>query len=582
MRVVLNPYTGELDLVDDSGSGSPGPRGPAGVPGPPGLDGEDAPEPPIVANITSPSSSGGTCVNSPELLCRGGRAGTANDAIGSTDQAWTLQGSSAALGALVTGMRLRASASVAGLISLVDNSILMAEPLTAFGLGGGIAWRDATGGFRTLILGGAQAADITYILPTSLPGGSGQALLNGGGGALTWGTPTIGCANAPDLLCLDGRTGTTNDPTISTDADGTVLGSLVDGKQLILNANPNAVGLIEGEPMVVFCKNLDGGEVHSLDTPTCTLAGVRPRASYDLFADGGFLEMTHISAGGLHFIQDDTGGIRVIANRSNTTVRNANGVDCLNDNEFFLYQPQSPEGESGAKIIADGATLHFSRVSGQPTHFALSCADSGVIEVDVLECFPAVIRSEPATGSISVADFQPYRVDAEFDVLDDGACFDVFNLTANTFTAAPKSFRSRVPGVYMTHAGEAIFGTVDGVPDTTNGNVMELEREFTLSANIGDGQAAGLVLDPAYAGSSTVTRHNYIKVEDVGLASGAAVTDGCVLWFDAAAGTHKAVDAHAGAGTPTLGVASAPVTGDPDAWVKINVNGTVMYMPAWA
>jgi hypothetical protein len=143
------------------------------------------------------------------------------------------------------------------------------------------------------------------------------------------------------------------------------------------------------------------------------------------------------------------------------------------------------------------------------------------------------------------------------------------------------AYRSVGTSMDFQHAGRAMFGAT-GAPDTTNGNVVEIERTHTLTANIDDGQAAGLVLDPGYTGAFTATRHNYIKLENASLAGGAAITDGCALWFDAAAGTHTAVDAHAGGGTPTLGAASAPVTGDPDAWVKINVNGTIMRIPAWA
>ena len=73
-----------------------------------------------------------------------------------------------------------------------------------------------------------------------------------------------------------------------------------------------------------------------------------------------------------------------------------------------------------------------------------------------------------------------------------------------------------------------------------------------------------------------------MKYENRSVAGSAVVTDSCVMWFDAAAGTHSAVSAQTGSGTPTLGAASAPVTGDPDAWIKINVNGTLMRIPAWA
>lgn len=59
-------------------------------------------------------------------------------------------------------------------------------------------------------------------------------LVSGGGGSAD-------CAGAPTLACLAGRTSTTNDPTISSDDNGTITGSATTGKSLILKAN--AVGV---------------------------------------------------------------------------------------------------------------------------------------------------------------------------------------------------------------------------------------------------------------------------------------------------------------------------------------------------
>jgi len=97
----------------------------------------------------------------------------------------------------------------------------------------------------------------------------------------------------------------------------------------------------------------------------------------------------------------------------------------------------------------------------------------------------------------------------------------------------------------------------------------------TITGGVSDGYVSGVRLSPTYdaATAQTVTRHNYIDVEDVLLtgAGPAAVTDACVFRFNAAAGTHKAL---AGASTKTT-------PGAWDAAVKINVNGTIMYIPAY-
>lgn len=97
----------------------------------------------------------------------------------------------------------------------------------------------------------------------------------------------------------------------------------------------------------------------------------------------------------------------------------------------------------------------------------------------------------------------------------------------------------------------------------------------TIAGTVADGLAASIIHAPTYtaATAQTVTRHNYMKfVQPVLTGAGpAALTDACFAWFDAAAGTHKAVDS-----------SSTKVTvGAVDAWVKINVNGSVMFMPAY-
>tara|TARA_R110000824_G_scaffold5801_2_gene26698 strand:- start:65 stop:1474 length:1410 start_codon:yes stop_codon:yes gene_type:complete len=94
-----------------------------------------------------------------------------------------------------------------------------------------------------------------------------------------------------------------------------------------------------------------------------------------------------------------------------------------------------------------------------------------------------------------------------------------------------------------------------------------------MTGNTADGYVGAIELDPAYSSSSsyTITRHNYIKIDNVNLQVNAALTDACIFAFDANAGSHKAVDS--GSTHPDIDAT--------DAWVKININGTVHYMPAY-
>ncbi len=94
------------------------------------------------------------------------------------------------------------------------------------------------------------------------------------------------------------------------------------------------------------------------------------------------------------------------------------------------------------------------------------------------------------------------------------------------------------------------------------GQLVHLKETETIAGTITDGYAAALRLDPGYTAATAlnVARHNYIDVQDASLAGAgpASLTDAPVFRFDAAAGTHKALTTEA---------------------VKINVNGTLQYMP---
>lgn len=113
-----------------------------------------------------------------------------------------------------------------------------------------------------------------------------------------------------------------------------------------------------------------------------------------------------------------------------------------------------------------------------------------------------------------------------------------------------------------------------GIGATVPNSMLELMETYTIGMDYGERISAGLTLDPAYddgGGGWTVTIHNYIDLNNVQLINTAAVTDGCVFRFDAAPGTHVALDAGTTKTTP----------GSVNKWVKINANGTVSYIPAY-
>jgi hypothetical protein len=103
---------------------------------------------------------------------------------------------------------------------------------------------------------------------------------------------------------------------------------------------------------------------------------------------------------------------------------------------------------------------------------------------------------------------------------------------------------------------------------------FEIESARTPAGLIADAYVAGLRLNPTYeltgVQAAQITRHNYIDVQNIikNEVGGASITidNGCVFRFDAAAGTHYAVDA----GTAVT------------AWMKNNLDGTVFYTPMFS
>jgi hypothetical protein len=97
----------------------------------------------------------------------------------------------------------------------------------------------------------------------------------------------------------------------------------------------------------------------------------------------------------------------------------------------------------------------------------------------------------------------------------------------------------------------------------------------TIAGGLSDGYAAGIQITPTYSAATalTVTRHHYFNLGNPTLSGvgPAALTDACLFRAGAAAGTHKMVDSATTKTTP----------GGVDAWVKININGVVFYMPAY-
>lgn len=104
---------------------------------------------------------------------------------------------------------------------------------------------------------------------------------------------------------------------------------------------------------------------------------------------------------------------------------------------------------------------------------------------------------------------------------------------------------------------------------------------LTLNGTLGSSPAEyhAFEIAPTIAGAFTVTRFNYLRLDDA--AGAATVTDAAALAFNAAVGTHKALAANAAVAVTIGAGPTGSTAGNPQGWIKINVNGTLRYVPFW-
>jgi len=97
---------------------------------------------------------------------------------------------------------------------------------------------------------------------------------------------------------------------------------------------------------------------------------------------------------------------------------------------------------------------------------------------------------------------------------------------------------------------------------------------LAIASNPADGYASAFRQAPGYtaAGAQTVTRHNYFDLLNPSPLTNVTVTDACIMRFDAAAGTHKAVAAGSTKTTP----------GTVNAWLKVNINSALFFIPCYS
>jgi len=284
------------------------------------------------------------------------------------------------------------------------------------------------------------------------------------------------------------------------------------------------------------------------------------------------------SVTGLH------GGLTVIAASSS-----ASAVQSIGGRVRFDTGDGSPSGgdqSSGGHftILTGDASANASQCSGGD--FYLGCGDSsgngtqsrgGRISLYAGEA--SGVGSFCSGGSVTIAAGDTSGANTSTSAI--GGDILIYSGDATNASSV-----SRAGGVYIqtgSAAGTGDGGKVDiwfGSKGPTssaskkNAALWLSGYSGVLSGNIADDYMAGLIIYPGYDDKNkgyTLTRHNYITLYSAEPYGTTTITDACVFWFPSAAGTHKAVDSGTTKTSP----------GTVSAWVKVNVNGTVHYIPSY-
>jgi lysophospholipase L1-like esterase len=142
--------------------------------------------------------------------------------------------------------------------------------------------------------------------------------------------------------------------------------------------------------------------------------------------------------------------------------------------------------------------------------------------------------------------------------------------TAGTSAAASGYYRMPLAGTvaWMNLAGTGV-DTISMQAGANIGSYFNIALAHTLTHAVTDARA--VYLSASYTGAYTITRYNYFDMLSPSLAGSAVITDATVFRFDDVVGTHKALGAGSTKTTP----------GTVDGWMKVNVNGTLYYVPMY-
>ena len=249
------------------------------------------------------------------------------------------------------------------------------------------------------------------------------------------------------------------------------------------------------------------------------------------------------------------------------------GADTTVMDRIVVHTPSTSAGMGFAHMTSGGVTRFFS--DGNTGNFTV---DGGTLFVDAVNNEVGIGTTAPGqrlevAGTIIVTGNSDMPASAGTNVRITGgyASPDIGRIFVGDGSGWKLHFSSRTASTNTDRVTFTDAGRV-GIGATTPGVRLDVSETLAVATS-STFSAAAIRMNPVYTATGTITvKHRYLHFTQPTISGGTTTfTDAHTMYFDAAAGTHRAVDAGTTKTTP----------GTVNAWVKIDINGTTYYIPAY-
>lgn len=288
-----------------------------------------------------------------------------------------------------------------------------------------------------------------------------------------------------------------------------------------------------------------------------------------------------------------TGIARALQIRYSNTNSTAIQIQASTTSGVDVWVSNNNNSASSPVGLRVGFGSTHSSVSGSPVAFTIAhtMSDAGTNSTTTPAAFSITstinYTGATRTGAVRLAYFNPTNtslptgLNAAISLSSTasalgGVIYHNQSDETTNYEIVKKAWTSDVFLTQMVAAGTGTWRNIGfQIDDPAAQSLVVYNSTSTITAGVTDGYTSSLRMTPTYnaATAQTVTRHNYFDLNNpvLGGAGPAALTDACVFRYNAAPGTHKAVDSGTTKTTP----------GTVDAWEKRNVDGAIYFVPMY-